>query len=43
MYALVFPGQGAQKIGMGRELFEAFPSSKAVFQEAVFQEELLIR
>ena len=34
MYALVFPGQGAQKIGMGRELFEAFPSAKAVFDEA---------
>lgn len=34
MYALVFPGQGAQKIGMGRELYDAFPSAKAVFDEA---------
>lgn len=33
-YALCFPGQGSQKIGMGRELFEAFPVAKSVFEEA---------
>ena len=31
--ALVFPGQGAQKIGMGRDLAEAYPAAKAVFDE----------
>lgn len=33
MRAFVFPGQGAQTIGMGRELAEAYPAAKAVFDE----------
>lgn len=33
MRAFVFPGQGAQTIGMGKALAEAYPASKAVFQE----------
>ncbi|MGO4915405.1 ACP S-malonyltransferase [Pseudogemmobacter sp. W21_MBD1_M6] len=31
--AFVFPGQGAQTIGMGRELALAYPAAKAVFDE----------
>ena len=31
--AFVFPGQGAQTIGMGRSLAEAFPAAQAVFDE----------
>ncbi len=31
--AFVFPGQGAQVTGMGRALAEAYPASKAVFDE----------
>lgn len=31
--ALVFPGQGAQTIGMGRDLAEAYPAAQAVFDE----------
>lgn len=31
--AFVFPGQGAQTIGMGRDLAEVYPAARRVFQE----------
>lgn len=31
--AFVFPGQGSQTVGMGKELADAFPAAKAVFDE----------
>ena len=34
MIAFIFPGQGSQKVGMGRALAEAFPICRATFEEA---------
>ena len=34
MIAFVFPGQGAQKLGMGKALAEAFPVCRQAFEEA---------
>ena len=33
MRAFTFPGQGAQAIGMGRDLAAAYPAAAAVFDE----------
>ena len=33
MNSLVFPGQGSQYVGMGKDLFDSFPEVKVVFEE----------
>jgi [acyl-carrier-protein] S-malonyltransferase len=32
--AHVFPGQGAQAVGMGRDLYDSYPVARAVFEQA---------
>lgn len=34
MKSFIFPGQGCQKEGMGKDLYENFPKARAVFEQA---------
>ncbi len=34
MKAFIFPGQGAQYVGMGKDLYENYPSAKKMFKKA---------
>ena len=33
-YAMIFPGQGAQRPGMGKDIYDRYVSAKRIFDEA---------
>ncbi len=33
-FALIFPGQGAQYVGMGKDLYDKYPTAKVVYEKA---------
>ena len=34
MFSVIFPGQGSQSIGMGKEIYDKYQSVKELFDEA---------
>ena len=34
MFSIIFPGQGSQLVGMGKDLFDKFDLVKKLFKEA---------
>ncbi len=34
MYALIFPGQGSQRPGMGKDFYDLIPECKQTYEEA---------
>ena len=41
--AFVFPGQGTQRVGMGKNFYDAFPAVKKVFDRAGGKEDIRLR
>ena len=41
--AFIYPGQGAQAVGMGKDFYEKSPLSKAVFDRHQKQQNLTLR